>query len=153
MSQAYRFRYAFVLIGAIAATVAATVIIITPVTVAVPMTPAVIVVPAVVDIVVDSRETLNRLQLPNPSPRGTKPCTTHPSNTGPWIHARTGAEKSHHGSSRGERSAAARQGEPWGERRTFLKMKAARDNTEIRRLTVVALLEVYGPELEQQKYT
>ncbi|MDN5824842.1 MAG: hypothetical protein L0H86_09430 [Micrococcaceae bacterium] len=34
---------------------------------------------------------------------------------------------------------------------TFLKMKAARDNTEVRRLTVAALLEVYGPEFEQQK--
>lgn len=67
MSQAYRFRYVFVLIGAIAATVAATVIITTvTVTVAVPMTTTVIVVPAVADIVVDSRETQNRLQLPQP---------------------------------------------------------------------------------------
>ena len=36
---------------------------------------------------------------------------------------------------------------------TFLRMKAARDNTEVRRLTVAALLEVYGPEFEQHKGT
>lgn len=33
----------------------------------------------------------------------------------------------------------------------FLKMKAARENTEVRRLTVAALLDSYGPEFEQQK--
>lgn len=34
---------------------------------------------------------------------------------------------------------------------TFLKMKAAHDNTEVRRLTVTALLKVYGKEFEKHK--
>lgn len=34
---------------------------------------------------------------------------------------------------------------------TFLKTKAARENSEVRRLTVTALLDAYGAEFEQQK--
>lgn len=55
-----------------------------------------------------------------------------------------------------QRSTAARHGpqrRALAELHTFLKMKTASDNTGVRSLTAVALLEVYGPELEQQKYT